>query len=58
MHTLHTGGQPNEGVEGFGFIGDQHCDAVVRCDLSQGKKLPELVPERLAKPQSWFVDLT
>jgi peptide/nickel transport system substrate-binding protein len=39
-----TGGQPDQGFEGFRFIGFQLCDPLVRWDLSQGEQLPALVP--------------
>src|SRR5688500_19955020 len=40
----YTGGQPDQGFEGFRFIGFQLYDGLIRWDLSQGDKLPELVP--------------
>src|SRR5215831_7439749 len=40
----HTGGQPDQGFEGFRFIGFQLYDSLVRWDLSQGERLPDLVP--------------
>jgi peptide/nickel transport system substrate-binding protein len=48
----HTGGQPDQGFEGFRFIGFQLYDALVRWDLSQGDKLPDLVP---GLAESWEV---
>jgi len=47
-----TGGQPDQGFEGFRFIGYQIYEALVRWDLSQGEKLPDLVP---ALAESWEV---
>ncbi len=47
-----TGGQPDQGFEGFRFIGYQLYEALVRWDLSQGGKLPDLVP---ALAESWEV---
>jgi ABC-type transport system substrate-binding protein len=47
-----TGGQPDQGFEGFRFIGYQLYDALVRWDLSQGERLPELVP---GVAESWEV---
>jgi peptide/nickel transport system substrate-binding protein len=49
----YTGGQPDQGFEGFRFIGYQLYDALVRWDLSQGDTLPELVP---ALAESWEVN--
>src|SRR5215831_7518551 len=40
----YTGGQPDQGFEGFRFIGFQLSDGLVRWDLSQGDTLPALVP--------------
>src|SRR6185503_14445253 len=40
----YTGGQPDQGFEGFRFIGFQLYDGLVRWDLSQGDTLPALVP--------------
>jgi peptide/nickel transport system substrate-binding protein len=40
----HTGGQPDQGFEGFRFIGYQLYDGLVRWDLSQGERLPDVVP--------------
>src|SRR5712691_4208095 len=48
----YTGGQPDQGFEGFRFIGFQLYDGLVRWDLSQGDKLPELAPGLAA---SWEV---
>jgi peptide/nickel transport system substrate-binding protein len=47
-----TGGQPDQGFEGFRFIGYQLYEALVRWDLSQGERLPDLVP---ALAESWEV---
>jgi ABC-type transport system substrate-binding protein len=48
----YTGGQPDQGFEGFRFIGFQLYDALVRWDLSQGDRLPDLVP---GLAESWEV---
>lgn len=40
----YTGGQPDQGFEGFRFIGYQLYDPLVRWDLSQGEQLPAIVP--------------
>src|ERR687895_2143688 len=48
----YTGGQPDQGFEGFRFIGYQLYDPLVRWDLSQGEKLPDIVP---ALAESWEV---
>jgi peptide/nickel transport system substrate-binding protein len=48
----YTGGQPDQGFEGFRFIGYQLYDPLVRWDLSQGDRLPEIVP---ALAESWEV---
>src|SRR6266511_4278706 len=47
-----TGGQPDQGFEGYRFIGFQLYDALVRWDLSQGDRLPDLVP---GLAESWEV---
>src|SRR5688572_17858439 len=49
----HTGGQPDQGFEGFRFIGFQLYDSLVRWDLSQGERLPDLVP---GLAESWEVN--
>jgi ABC-type transport system substrate-binding protein len=49
----HTAGQPDQGFEGFRFIGYQLYDGLVRWDLSQGERLPEIVP---GLAESWEVD--
>src|SRR6516164_8085581 len=49
----YTGGQPDQGFEGFRFIGFQLYDALVRWDLSQGDRLPDLVP---GLAESWEVN--
>src|SRR5262245_28792740 len=49
----YTGGQPDQGFEGLRFIGFQLYDALVRWDLSQGDKLPDLVP---GLAESWEVN--
>ncbi len=48
----YTGGQPDQGFEGVRFIGYQLYDALVRWDLSQGEKLPAIVP---GLAESWEV---
>ena len=48
----YTGGQPDQGFEGFRFIGYQLYDPLVRWDLSQGEKLPDIVP---GLAESWEV---
>jgi ABC-type transport system substrate-binding protein len=48
----YTGGQPDQGFEGFRFIGYQLYDPLVRWDLSQGEKLPAIVP---GLAESWEV---
>src|SRR5919198_3111792 len=48
----YTAGQPDQGFEGFRFIGFQLYDGLVRWDLSQGDKLPELVP---GLAESWEI---
>jgi ABC-type transport system substrate-binding protein len=49
----YTAGQPDQGFEGFRFVGYQLYDGLVRWDLSQGEKLPEIVP---GLAESWEVD--
>jgi peptide/nickel transport system substrate-binding protein len=48
----YTGGQPDQGFEGVRFIGYQLYDALVRWDLSQGERLPAIVP---GLAESWEV---
>ena len=48
----YTGGQPDQGFEGFRFIGYQLYDPLVRWDLSQGEQLPTIVP---ALAESWEI---
>ena len=48
----YAGGQPDQGFEGFRFIGFQVYDGLTRWDLSQGDKLPALVP---GLAESWEV---
>ena len=48
----YTGGQPDQGFEGFRFIGFQLYDGLVRWDLSQGDTLPALVP---GLAESWEI---
>ena len=49
----YTGGQPDQGFEGFRFIGNQLYDPLVRWDLSQGEQLPAIVP---GLAESWEVN--
>jgi peptide/nickel transport system substrate-binding protein len=49
----YTAGQPDQGFEGFRFIGYPLYDALVRWDLSQGERLPDIVP---GLAESWEVD--
>jgi peptide/nickel transport system substrate-binding protein len=49
----YTGGQPDQGFEGFRFVGYQLYDPLVRWDLSQGEQLPAIVP---ALAESWGVN--
>ena len=39
----YTAGQPDQGGEGYRFIGYQMYDALINWDLSQGDRLPDLV---------------
>ena len=48
----YTGGQPDQGFEGFRFIGFQVYEGLTRWDLSQGDRLPDLVP---GLAESWEV---
>ncbi len=48
----YTGGQPDQGFEGFRFIGYQLYDPLVRWDLSQGEQLPAIMP---GLAESWEV---
>lgn len=48
----YTGGQPDQGFEGFRFIGNQLYDGLVRWDLSQAEQLPAIVP---GLAESWEV---
>ena len=48
----YTGGQPDQGFERFRFIGYQLYDPLVRWDLSQGERLPQIAP---ALAESWEV---
>jgi peptide/nickel transport system substrate-binding protein len=48
----YTPGQPDQGGEGYRFIGYQMYDALINWDLSQGDRLPELVP---GLAESWEV---
>ena len=48
----YTPGQPDQGGEGFRFIGYQLYDALINWDLSQGDHLPNLVP---GLAESWEV---
>jgi ABC-type transport system substrate-binding protein len=49
----YTAGQPDQGFEGFRFIGYPLYDALVRWDLSQGERLPDIAP---GLAESWEVD--
>jgi peptide/nickel transport system substrate-binding protein len=49
----YTAGQPDQGFEGFRFVGYALYDALVRWDLSQGERLPDIVP---GLAESWEVD--
>lgn len=49
----YMAGQPDQGFEGFRFVGYQLYEALVQWDLSQGEKLPEIVP---ALAESWEMD--
>ena len=49
----YTAGIPDQGFEGYRFIGYQLYDALVRWDLSQGERLPDIAP---ALAESWELD--
>jgi peptide/nickel transport system substrate-binding protein len=49
----YTAGQPDQGFEGFRFVGYPLYDALVRWDLSQGERLPDIAP---GLAESWEVD--
>jgi peptide/nickel transport system substrate-binding protein len=49
----YAGGQPDQGFEGFRFIGYPVYDPLVRWDLSRGDRLPQIVP---ALAESWHVN--
>ncbi len=49
----YAAGIPDQGFEGYRFVGYQLYDALVRWDLSQGERLPDLAP---ALAESWEVD--
>jgi len=49
----YTAGQPDQGFEGFRFVGYPLYDALVRWDLSQGERLPDILP---GLAESWEVD--
>jgi ABC-type transport system substrate-binding protein len=49
----YTAGQPDQGFEGFRFVGYALYEALVRWDLSQGERLPDIVP---GLAESWAVD--
>ncbi len=51
----YTPGQPDQGGEGYRFIGYQMYDALINWDLSQGDRLPDLVP---GLAESWEVSKT
>jgi len=40
----YTGGQPDNGFEGFRFVGYQIYEPLINWDLSKSDKLPALVP--------------
>lgn len=48
----YTAGQPDQGGEGYRFIGYQMFDALINWDLRQGERLPALVP---GLAESWAV---
>src|SRR5687768_12843639 len=48
----YTAGQPDQGGEGYRFIGYQMFDALINWDLRQGERLPDLVP---GLAESWEV---
>ena len=48
----YTAGQPDQGFEGYRFIGYQLYDALVNWDLTQGERLSDLVP---GLAESWEV---
>jgi peptide/nickel transport system substrate-binding protein len=49
----YTAGIPDQGFEGYRFVGYQLYEALVRWDLSQGERLPDIAP---ALAESWEVD--
>ena len=49
----YTAGIPDQGFEGYRFVGYQLYDALVRWDLSQGERLPDIAP---ALAESWELD--
>src|ERR1700675_3740913 len=48
----YTGGQPDNGFEGFRFVGNQIYEPLIVWDLSHGDRLPPLVP---GLAESWEV---
>ena len=46
----YTAGIPDQGFEGYRFVGYQLYEALVRWDLSQGERLPDIAP---ALAESW-----
>jgi ABC-type transport system substrate-binding protein len=48
-----TGGQPDQGFEGYRFIGYQLYEPLIQWDLTQGDRLPDLVP---GLAESWTVN--
>jgi len=48
----YTSGQPDQGGEGYRFVGYQLYDALINWDLTQGDRLPQLVP---GLAESWEV---
>ncbi len=48
----YTGGQPDQGFEGFRFVGNQIYEGLIAWDLTRGDRLPPLVP---GLAESWEV---
>jgi peptide/nickel transport system substrate-binding protein len=48
----YTGGQPDNGFEGFRFVGNQSYEPLIGWDLTRGDRLPPLVP---GLAESWEV---
>ncbi|HXH13563.1 MAG TPA: ABC transporter substrate-binding protein [Alphaproteobacteria bacterium] len=49
----YAAGQPDQGFEGFRFIGYPLYDALINWDLTQGDRLPDLVP---GLAESWEIN--